>query len=432
MPREHNFLLSHGERLAAPVDVPSGGGDKNPPYDFERAKQRLGERLSSSIEEFSEIPDDASPGGEVVALLTMHPRYVSKSDFPQELLEAVGLRPIGSRPTSVKPENWGVTKHPEETITEEIFVAGSRDAFAGWARNIRGWTESTRGAKDLGHVEDVAAFRARDKLRSIPKDRDEAVFEIVLHNAGSERVVEAFISYARRRDADPLVARRRDIKGLTFIPVRARSVRAEEIARFSFVRVARVMPALRPMRPGMIRSVGKSKLQYPQGGPLDPSVRAAVFDGGLPNNARSVLQPWVTYIEPVGIGPPLAEYQEHGLWVTSALLFGPLPNGNSLPRPICAVDHIRVLDANTGANHDLECLDALDRILAVLDKDPAKYRFVNISVGPHLAITDDEVTQWTAALDERLSEGRAVVTVAAGNGGNLDEAAGLNRIQPPA
>ena len=108
MPREHNFLLGHGERLAVPVDVPSGGGDKNPPYDFERAKRRLGERLSLSIAEFSEIPDDASPGGEVVALLTMHPRYVSKSDFPQELLEGVGLRPIGSRPTTVKPENWGV------------------------------------------------------------------------------------------------------------------------------------------------------------------------------------------------------------------------------------------------------------------------------------------------------------------------------------
>jgi hypothetical protein len=56
------------------------------------------------------------------------------------------------------------------------------------------------------------------------------------------------------------------------------------------------------------------------------------------------------------------------------------------------VDHIRVFDTNTGANNDLECLDVLDRILDVLDKNPGKYQFVNISAGPQFAITDDEVT----------------------------------------
>jgi hypothetical protein len=47
-------------------------------------------------------------------------------------------------------------------------------------------------------------------------------------------------------------------------------------------------------------------------------------------------------------------------------------------------------------------------------------------------VDDDEVTLWTAALDKRFAHGKCVATVAAGNDGELDEATGLNRVQPPA
>ncbi|MCE5311332.1 MAG: S8 family peptidase [Acidobacteriales bacterium] len=432
MAREHNFLFGFGERLARPVEVPSGGGDKNPPYAFERAKKRLCKKLASSIAEFDQIPESASPNGEVVARLTMHPRYISKSDFPTELLDSIGLRPIGSRSAKIKPDAWGIKKPPDEAITEELFVAGSRHAFSSWANGLAGWTEATRGAKDIVHIESIEPFRARDKLRSIPKDRETAVFEVVLHNVGDERIIQAFVAYVGSLGEVPIVQRRRDIKGLTFIPVKSRSARVEDIARFSFVRVARGMPTLRPMTPGLLRAVSAFRLQFPTVGPLDSSIRAAVFDGGLSTGARMALQPWVTLVEPIGIGKPDPSYEEHGTWVTSALLFGPLVKGKTAPQPICPVDHIRVLDANTGEKNDLECIDVLDRILGTLDENPGKYQFINISLGPRLAVTDDEVTQWTAALDERLSEGRVVATVAAGNDGDLDDLAGLNRIQPPA
>ena len=44
MARKNNFLLGFGERLTAKVEVPSGGGDKNPPYAFSTARRvwRLG------------------------------------------------------------------------------------------------------------------------------------------------------------------------------------------------------------------------------------------------------------------------------------------------------------------------------------------------------------------------------------------------------
>ena len=56
---------------------------------------------------------------------------------------------------------------------------------------------------------------------------------------------------------------------------------------------------------------------------------------------------------------------------------------------------------------------------------------MNISLGPDLAILDDEVTAWTALLDERFTGGNYFPTVAVGNSGELDRAAGLCRIQPP-
>jgi hypothetical protein len=100
----------------------------------------------------------------------------------------------------------------------------------------------------------------------------------------------------------------------------------------------------------------------------------------------------------------------------------------------CHLDHIRVLDRNTGKNGDFEYYDVLDRILAVLDnakKISKPYDFINLSLGPDIPIEDDEITRWTSTLDERLVGGKALVTVAAGNSGHLDSSSGLNRIQPP-
>ena len=106
MAREHNYLLGNGQKLTGAVEIPKGGGPKNPPYDFSTAQGRLSARLSSALRIFTSVPEDAKPRGEVVALLTMHPRYVSKSDYPLELLAAVGLRSVGSRSSVIRPDSW--------------------------------------------------------------------------------------------------------------------------------------------------------------------------------------------------------------------------------------------------------------------------------------------------------------------------------------
>jgi hypothetical protein len=432
MARENNYLLGNGERLAQPVEVRGGGGDKNPPYLFPKALARIQDRLASVRARLHALPGDACPNGEAIAVITMHPRYISKSDFPADLLSAVGLRPVGSRPRTVTPERWGVKKHPVEAVTEDIFVAGPLSAFDAWAAKLPSWTMNTSGAEHLSHIEDLAPVDAKSKLKSIPTDRDRVLLEVVLHNGGDARIVRSFLDYARKHSAEPLEDRKRDVKGLTFVPVRVDPARAEELARFSFVRVARGMPSLRPFRPTILRVASGFDVQLPTAGPMDGTFRAVIFDGGIPARARGPLAPWVTLVEPADVGASVPGFEEHGLAVTTSFIFGPLSPGGSAPIPYCSLDHVRVLGEKDAAGTDLQYVDVLDRIEAHLKKHGQQYQFANISLGPRLPVEDDDVTAWTATLDQYFAHGQAVVTVAAGNDGELDPMAGLNRVQPPA
>ena len=432
MARKNNFLLGLGERLTGRVEVPTGGGEKNAPYTFAEARSRVQSWLTDSVASFNTLAADAAPNDEVVAIMTLHPRYVSKSDFPRELLESTGLRAIGSKIERIRPTQWGVEKHPEEAYTESLYVAGPRSRFREWQLQLPNWSESHKGAGTLAHIERLGAFESRLKLKGLPEGNAEiGVLEVVLHNSGEQGIVESFAEYVLRHGGQPLRKYRRDIRGLTFFPVRAPFSRAEEIARYSFVRVARPMPQLRPANPALVRSFASNpRAIIPQTGPLDPTVKAVIFDGGIPDLSRAALGRWVNYIEPLGIGPAVPELEDHGLAVTSALLFGNVDPTTALKTPLCSIDHVRVLDSATGAHGDVMCLEVLDRILNHLDANPT-YEFVNISLGPRLPVEDDEVTEWTAALDERFAAGRVVATVATGNDGEADASLSLNRIQPP-
>ncbi len=428
MAREQNFLLGKGELLTKTVVVPTGGGLKNPPYDFLSAKKRISERLEKTTNILSKIPAPACPDGEVVAVLTLHPRYVSKSDFPRDLLRSTGLRAIGTRPKKIKPESWGIKKHPIEAVAEQVFIAGKKINFENWLNEITVWDKTTFAASTITQIEDLKPFIFQEKLRGIPEEKEEAVFEVVLHNSGHKQIVQEFMDYCKMIGAVPISDRARTINGLTFVPIRCKVVKIKDIAVFTFVRVIRGMPLIRPLPSGITRSIENFDVELPAESPLSNDVRAVIFDGGLPLSLN--LNKWVNYIEPQGIGIPNPSLVQHGLGVTSAFLFGQLIKGQPLRRPFCPVDHVRVLDAKK--SNDMEYLDVLDRILAHLDANKGKYNFINISLGPNFSIEDDDVNQWTSSLDTRFSSDQILATIAAGNSGERDEDLRLNRIQPPA
>lgn len=425
MARKNNFLLGNGEKLTGPVSIPKGGGPKNPPYEPVEAKQRFQERARKISTPVRSLAQEACPGDEAVISITMHPRYVSKSDFPTPLFNALGLRPVGSRITKVKPDKWGIKKHPKgPVLTEEIFLAGKRSKLLELDTAVKGLSVDSSAAEHLSHIEDISFLTSESKQKNIST----GWLEVVLHNQTRVDVLSAFKKYAAEFGAEVDVKRSRKIGGLTFVPVSTTKSSSKEMTQFQFLRIARSMPTLRPIAPTLLRSV-KETVVLPTDNALSPIHRALIFDGGVPASALQKLKQWVTLIEPKNIGPSHPSLEAHGLQVTSAFLFGPIENTKVLRRPVCLVDHVRVLDG--APSTDPYYYDVLDRILLHIDTDGAKYHLINLSMGPNMPMDDGDVTLWTSALDERFASGKWVVTVAAGNDGKEDHDSGMNRVQPP-
>jgi hypothetical protein len=57
-----------------------------------------------------------------------------------------------------------------------------------------------------------------------------------------------------------------------------------------------------------------------------------------------------------------------------------------------------------------EFFEVLDRIVRALTDH--HYLFVNVSLGPHLPVEDDDVHAWTPELDDRLARSVTLATIA--------------------
>lgn len=426
MAREHNYLLGQGERLAKAHHLDSNSRPKLPPYDFERARDRLVEPLSTAAEWADEIPASACPDGRVVLEMVVHPRYLSKSDQPTALIRSMGGTTIGRRAVEVSPEAWGIQKHPKTASTDKLFVAIPRSKLRELSVQLPKWDRKQYGSAELTQVEAISPMWAQNKMMDNPP-AGSYMAEVVLHNAGEQHLLKKFESYAKQHGATVLTDRQRAYGWLTFVPVRMTHEQAPLIAQFAFVRAMRTMPRLRSVLHSPMRSLNY-KVALPDSDAASME-RAVIFDGGLPEDAISSLSRWVTYIEPSNIGPADPNSLVHGLGVTSSFLFGPMKKGLITQRPVCEVNHVRVIDDQTGS--DLEYYDVLERITEHLDNYSGTYRFACLSLGPRRAITDDEITAWTAEMDSRLAHGETLMAVAVGNDGDLDPSIGLNRIQPP-
>ena len=427
----HNFLLGKGERLTSNVVVRGGPPNKEAPYTFTEARERLTPMLAATVQALNELPEAACPDGQAVASVTLNPEYIAKSFYPSDLLRQTGLQAVGSRPRRIKPAKKSKGREPQETLTTELFVLGPKDAFRSWERSLPAWASGTHLAEDMATIEEIAAPAPRDKIKGpLPRTKT-AVFEVVLHTDqlfGETEALPAFQKYVESLGIDQKFDKRFYAGGLCFLELEAPVALADEIATFTIVRALREMPRLRILRPAFRTSgVPSQSLTLPTKPALDPSIRTAIFDGGLP--ATHPLGPWSTAIDGPHVGASHPDLLKHGLQVTSALLFGTLDPTKPVPVPYSNVDHYRVLDMTPGQNpHELyEVLERIDTVLNNTD-----YDFVNLSLGPSLSIEDDDVHAWTAVLDERFSQADTLATIAVGNNGEGDAAMGFNRIQVPA
>jgi hypothetical protein len=165
MPANTNFLLGYGETLTEPVTQPPKKAEKHPPYSFFEAKSRVLPMIQAAAREIRSLPPRACPGDQAVAVLTLHPEYLAKSYFPLALLQSLRLDSVGSRPTVVKPEKWSRQGEPTATDSTDLFIAGPRDAFIGWASGLPHWTEQIVGADDLVAIEQFRSQRPKDRIQ---------------------------------------------------------------------------------------------------------------------------------------------------------------------------------------------------------------------------------------------------------------------------
>lgn len=425
-----NFLLGASQTLIEPVTIKKRPSDKNPPYTFEQSVSRLLPHVRDAATALRALPREACPFDMAVEAITIHPDYLAKSFFPDRLLRRLNLTPIGSRAVTVSPQKWSRKSPPKNAVTSEVFVAGERAALVQMANQMPKWSSQDPDLAEIIEIENLRAPTSEERVLSLRLQDDNPLLEIVLHtlNAG-EQIYKSFLAYLEHLQIPRnLKPRSFYASGLCFLGLRVPRQQIPEMAKFSFLRVAREMPSLRTFRPGICRNFPSApglKCKVPTAAPVDASLRLAVFDGGLPRNHG--LDKWVSLKEDSNLGASIADGEGHGLQVTSAGLFGPLAPGIEAPQPFCGIDHYRVFDVNTDPNTDL--LDVLGRITDVLKQ--RKYEYISLSLGPDIPVDDNNPHVWTTVLDEILADGKMLMGVAVGNSGESDAALQLNRIQPP-
>lgn len=429
MPRQ-NFLLGRGERLTSDVVVKNMGGPKEAPYTFDEAKSRLIPMLDKVIKDLDSLPRDAFPENNTVFSLILNPEYIAKSYFPECLFQKVGIEIVGSRPTKIKPQKKSKSREPVESITTQLFAKANYNSLKKWRDHLPNWQATDPAARDFISIEAISTTKPKEKIKgTIPKS-GAFLLEIVLHCdeiQSKTGAIKDFEIYLQKRNIHPDFEKKFFAQGLCFLELEATADLVTEIASYSIVRALRQMPNLRILRP-TIRTKGmpSSIPNLPTDQPISQTVSLAIFDGGIP--ADHPLSQWVNPIETKNLGKPSEQLLDHGVAVTSAALFGHINPREPLPRPYTYIDHYRVLDNNPSQDpHQL--FETLDRIMSVLGHK--EYDFINLSIGPHLPIEDDEIHVWTAVLDHYLARCSTLATVAVGNDGESDDLTGLNRIQVP-
>src|SRR5260370_25039316 len=139
-PNNQHYILGKGELLTETIVIPHGGDEGRHPYTMPEAKRFLTPRMVAAASELDRLPREACPNDEAVVILTLHPKYLPKSAYPEDFFEVTMLRPVGSRPATVVPRKWAKDSPPQPSATAELFVAGSRETFRQLPESIKRWT----------------------------------------------------------------------------------------------------------------------------------------------------------------------------------------------------------------------------------------------------------------------------------------------------
>ncbi|CAD7559979.1 S8 family peptidase [Aeromonas hydrophila] len=425
-----NFLIGRGELLTHDIKGPRRNFDKSEVYTLEQTQKRLLAQVVDTAAMLDQLPQNACPHDFGVSRFVLNPSYIARSFFPANLFRAVGLKPIGSRKVTIRPDGWKRKGEPLECSTTEIFVAGKRQAFRSLSNWILQAESDSDEALDICRIEKIGVFAPSQRIADSGGENDR-FYEVGVHLLADEE--SSFIQRSFTQFAAELgVKVHQDLSfqagTLWFVPVEGPQDKALELSKFVFVRVIRPVPKMRGLLPSIRRSGPAIECYLPTQDPLSSEPKVAILDGGLPQ------------VHPIGrwirnyyvMDPSVADDvdgPEHGLAATSAFLFGAIQPEEIAARPYSYVDHVRVLDDGANTEDPLVLYRTLGHVEEVLLS--RQYEFINLSLGPDIPIEDTEVHTWTSVIDDLLSDGETFMTVAVGNNGLRDDVLRYNRVQVP-
>lgn len=414
-------LLVRGETLKLDVTTPSSGGDKTWPLSLEDSAALVIAQASSAAEVLR-ATDDRYIGEHPILEIVLREEAIAASWYPKQLFKQCGFVHVGS-----------AVLNNERTV----YVATPDNGLRTLQRIAQGAATASRKIRD-----GIQALSSISVAHGIQRDqmpgRESALVEIVLHGqpnadgapavAGEETVesLKALISESGGEIEDEWI---RHSDTATFIPARVNSAGLHEVLKHNSVRICQPMPRLRQL-PVPI-PLEQLPLSFHQSGPAPRSgvapLKVAVFDGGVDADSE-VWQGRVVGCE-IGTPSPTVSSRAHGALVTSAMLYGHL-TGQALPPPAnMDITHYAAIP-QAGREQDLQMYWLLDTMAEVVRLND--FDVVLVCIGPDLIVTDDHIDRWTSTIDQLSFDYDVLFVVAAGNNGELDATAGMNRVLVPA
>jgi hypothetical protein len=376
---------------------------------------------------------------------------------PYGFFKALGLTPVGTRhpggsgswheggPSGADagasrpeggpgPDREGRPGPQETGIT--VYLAVSRTDLAAAPARLSALDGATLAQAGLLH--DIGPVDPFLKLK-LRQGQGRSFFEATLHRLpGKDPLFPAreFKEFASGLVFDVLDDYLRASRHLLYLPIAGPWERLPELAEFSFLRQIKESSRLRevklPFPAGPASGAGPASelrgIAVPgaAGGHILlelPPPTGVIEDHGVllieaGYSGASCLEDYVIYIQSDPSAADLPGGREHGMYVVSALLFGPLPAGGPLPPVWFKATIARVVDEGTGADTGFGMFEVLKRIRELVKT--RRYRFVNLSMGPDLPVDRDLLHPWTVAIERMAIEFGVLFVIAAGNNGLPD------------
>lgn len=438
-PEQRRPLLAGGEHLSGELERPTSWGPKAHPRSIEEAVEILTPQVDAVRSQVAETPS-AMRGARVVFEAKVLANYLANSNFPRELLAEADLVPVGTR---ASVGEYLTKKGPsEERETKSYLLAGdekSLSKLSGILAADPGGTRSAQKAHESLRQFDIVRLPGpAEVLRGQVPEGETITWEAVFHPAADgrgrfsieerESVWQKWLALVARLGGEVAVRYRREIKDLTFVPVRLPVAVIAEAAAFNPLRAIRPMPSIRPIPVSPLRQVADAAPAPPSGERPQSDVRVAVFDGGVDLTAPH-LAPFVSNTDLTSEDPDDDDVL-HGSLVTATVLYGSDHGASELRTPEIGVDHFRVLPVPEDERWDIDLYWLLDQIERQVRA--GNNRIVNLSLGPDQCLEEgEEPHAWTARLDQLAEELEVLFVNAVGNNGSGDPAIGANRVQVP-